>query len=247
MHRQHKQIVGACIISILFCILPISSPYANPYVKAEVGVVKTSKYKDYTPGIKGGINGAVPPLSIAKGIGVGYKFENMRFDLSFTETSHKFQKSHVEIDHEAEAINASREEYLISEQHAFARLKVRSKVLMLNGYYDFKKLFKNFIPYVGAGVGVAFNKSSDYILTSYEDVVVFPKSSKTSLAWTLVMGTQTDINEKFSYDISIKYFNYGRSATKPQLYQNGKLIGNYGVVGTKLSGVMITFGLIYKF
>ncbi len=88
---------------------------------------------------------------------------------------------------------------------------VSSTTLMFNGYYDFGK-FSNFTPYVGAGVGVAYNRMSDVYFTGNPDLLArIQGDSRLSLAWSLMAGVGYQVTDRAVLDFGYRYMNYGKA------------------------------------
>lgn len=71
-----------------------------------------------------------------------------------------------------------------------------SKLLMANLYYDFD-INSSITPYVGAGIGVAFN---DVKYAEYSD-------DNTSFAYSLSAGLNIPVNNAVSFDLGYRYLN----------------------------------------
>ncbi len=84
---------------------------------------------------------------------------------------------------------------------------VRSHTLMFNGYYDFGKV-GGFVPYVGAGVGVAYNSMGDIKSTLAGSNVVYGED-KVSFAWALMAGVGYQLSERTILDIGYRYIDLG--------------------------------------
>lgn len=90
---------------------------------------------------------------------------------------------------------------------------IQSLVTLVNAYIDLGK-FGGFTPYVGAGIGFAYNTIDDVLLpeTGFETF----GDSKTSFAWALMAGTEIDLTDRLSLDAGYRYINFGeaRSTTR---------------------------------
>lgn len=100
-------------------------------------------------------------------------------------------------------------------------MDIRSSVALANVYYDIN-LASSFAPYIGAGIGAAWNTSSNCsALTT--DPVDTPLSTpphdtsdasctgatKTNLAWALMAGFSSDMGEGLHFDLGYRYLNLG--------------------------------------
>jgi opacity protein-like surface antigen len=93
---------------------------------------------------------------------------------------------------------------------------VRTYTLMLNGYYDLGN-FNGMVPYVGAGVGVAYHRMSDV----QGDVGPTSQSGgdNTAFAWSLMAGVAYQLTERAILDIGYRFIDLGsvRSGSDPVL------------------------------
>jgi opacity protein-like surface antigen len=88
---------------------------------------------------------------------------------------------------------------------------VESTTLMFNGYYDIARLDR-FTPYVGAGVGLAYNKLGGVSFTGNPALTnVIEGDSKWSLAWSLMAGVGIQITERTTLDIGYRYLDMGKA------------------------------------
>ncbi|HWG06131.1 MAG TPA: outer membrane beta-barrel protein [Beijerinckiaceae bacterium] len=198
---------------------PQFEPYPEPiessgwYLRGDVGVGNTIQGK-VSSNFAGG---AVPPGftlnerhlddSALAGIGVGYEFNNwFRADITGEyRTSARFQA----IESAALGGGTSFDTYNGS---------VQSSVVLANGYVDFGH-WHGFTPYIGAGIGGAFNQ-----VASLTDIGAgatgvgapgngglgfAPTKSSTSLAWALMAGVSFDVTHNLKLDISYRYLNMG--------------------------------------
>ncbi len=85
---------------------------------------------------------------------------------------------------------------------------LNSHTLMVNGYYDFKNQSK-FTPFVGAGLGMSWNKTDTdgtVIATGASEVV---SRSESSFAWNLGAGVAYELTENMSLDTMYRYTDLG--------------------------------------
>jgi opacity protein-like surface antigen len=93
--------------------------------------------------------------------------------------------------------------------------KLDSFVVMANGYADLGR-FSGFTPYVGAGIGVAYNR-----LSQIDDYGVgtgnagasgsYGSSSNGSFAWALHGGFAYDLTQNLKMDLGYTYMNLGEA------------------------------------
>ena len=88
---------------------------------------------------------------------------------------------------------------------------VETTTLMFNGYYDIIR-FDRFTPYVGAGVGLAYNKVGSVSFTGNPALVnVIEGDSRWSLAWSLMAGMGIQITERTTLDLGYRYIDMGKA------------------------------------
>ena len=186
---------------------PQLEPYPEPiessgwYLRGDVGVGNTIQGKvsssdaAVVPGFA--INEHHLDDSALAGVGFGYEFNNwFRADVTGEyRTSARFQS--------IESGGGGFDTYNGS---------VQSSVVLANGYVDFGH-WHGFTPYIGAGVGGAFNQ-----VASLTDVGAgafagglgwAPTKSSTSLAWALMAGISFDVTHNLKLDISYRYLDMG--------------------------------------
>ena len=88
---------------------------------------------------------------------------------------------------------------------------VKSYTAMVNAYYDFGN-WGGITPYVGAGVGMAYNKMSEVYFT---DNVNLPNriqgNSNLSMAWSLMAGIGWQVSDRAVLDFGYRYMDYGKA------------------------------------
>ena len=81
---------------------------------------------------------------------------------------------------------------------------------MVNIYYDLGR-FRNFAPYVGAGVGVAYHRMAEVYFTENPNLVNRIEGNEdATLAWSLQAGTGYQISDRTILDFGYRYINLGR-------------------------------------
>ena len=87
---------------------------------------------------------------------------------------------------------------------------------MFNAYYDFGQI-RGFVPYVGAGVGLAYHRVSDYYLPDW--TTSNPQDYRThgnndlALAWSLMAGVGYQISDRAIIDFGYRYIDFGSATT----------------------------------
>jgi opacity protein-like surface antigen len=96
--------------------------------------------------------------------------------------------------------------------------KVSTLTAMANVYYDFGKV-QGFVPYVGAGIGIAHHSLGDVTF----DFAGFPAtnrfetiggSSATNFAWSLMAGVAYQISNRAVLDLGYRYIDMGSVSTR---------------------------------
>jgi len=90
------------------------------------------------------------------------------------------------------------------------KFEVKSTVGLFNAYYDIGN-FAGFTPYIGAGVGFAYNEMSDSEVVSSGFKTRGDK--RTSIAWALMAGATYDLTEQWAIDGGYRYINFGDATT----------------------------------
>lgn len=97
----------------------------------------------------------------------------------------------------------------------FYQGSLSSTVVLANGYVDLGTWY-GLTPYIGAGVGGAFNKvrnARDFDPSEFGGGGQFDDKSKTSFAWALHAGLGYQINERLKLDIGYRYLHIGDVST----------------------------------
>jgi opacity protein-like surface antigen len=157
------------------------------------------------------------PTISASGIfdlGFGYQFNNW-FRADFTEEYRggaSFQTLEVLNEPNIVGLNTSTQQYA-----DFYRANLSSWVSMFNGYVDLGT-WSGITPYVGAGVGFAYNKLSGFTDTGYAftNGVNSPvggyanDAGKWNFAWGLMAGLSFDVTQNLKLDLGYRYLDYGK-------------------------------------
>jgi opacity protein-like surface antigen len=94
---------------------------------------------------------------------------------------------------------------------ATIRSTLSTYTAMANVYYDLGSL-GGFVPYVGAGVGVAYHRASEYTV-SYGQNYAVAGANDLSLAWGLMAGAGYQISDRAILDVGYRYLDMGSAAT----------------------------------
>ena len=90
-----------------------------------------------------------------------------------------------------------------------AHTSVQSSTAMFNVYYDIANL-NGFVPYVGAGAGLSYNRMSSVSFTGvtpYFNQVI--GADTLTAAWALMAGAEYRFSERASLDVGYRYINFG--------------------------------------
>jgi opacity protein-like surface antigen len=161
--------------------------------------------------------------------GVGYQF-NSWFRADVTEEYRggaAFQTLEVLNEPNIVAGNTSTQQYA-----DFYRANLSSYVTMLNGYADLGTWY-GVTPYVGAGLGFAYNKlfGMTDTGTAFTQGVLSPvggylsDGGKWNLAWGLMAGLSFDVTENLKLDLGYRYLDYGKFTSGISHCLNGTGIG----------------------
>jgi opacity protein-like surface antigen len=87
---------------------------------------------------------------------------------------------------------------------------VRSVVVLANGYIDLGT-WNCLTPFIGAGVGAAFNTLDDFVDTGLGTTGMGSggNPTETHLAWALHAGISYAVTQNFTVELAYRYLNYG--------------------------------------
>lgn len=81
---------------------------------------------------------------------------------------------------------------------------------MVNVYYDFGQ-FRNFVPYVGAGVGIAYHMLDEVYFTENPNLLNrIQGNNDATLTWPVQAGTAYQISDRAVLDFGYRYIDLGR-------------------------------------
>lgn len=121
------------------------------------------------------------------------------------------------------------------------KIRVQSSHLLIKGYYDFP--FSIVTPYISAGIGVAWNRTTATQLAPqllgwlYD----FVGTTQSNFAWSAGIGVNKNLCERVDLEIGLNYVAAGR-------FDTGVLphTGDEHIFG-KLRSIDLLVGLTYKF
>lgn len=121
---------------------------------------------------------------------------------------------------------------------------IQTYTLMFNAYYDLGT-WGRITPYVGAGVGMAYNRVDRVYFTANPALVnSIHGDSDLSVAWSLMTGVSFKLNARAVVDVGYRYIDFGR-ATSERLDTGG--FQNPRVYFDDLDAHEIKIGLRYHF
>ncbi len=147
-------------------------------------------------------------------LGFGYQFNNwFRADVTGEyRGGATFQTLEMLADPTILAGNTSGQQYA-----DFYRANLSSYVAMLNGYVDLGTWY-GVTPYVGGGVGVAYNELAGFTDTGYAlpgNGVQYPTGGysgdggKTNFAWALMTGLSFNVTQNLKLELGYRFLDYG--------------------------------------
>lgn len=127
------------------------------------------------------------------------------------------------------------------EQFAdFYRGGLASWITMVNGYADIGTWY-GITPYVGAGIGMAYNRLSGVTDTGfaypgngagYPTGGYLSNGSETNFAWAVMTGLSFDVTQNLKLDLGYRYLDYGKIRTGNSHCFNGTGTGGGFSVGS---------------
>ena len=120
---------------------------------------------------------------------------------------------------------------------------------MINGYFDLGN-WGGFVPYIGAGVGLAYHQMDEYSighpLAGLPAVPwKVPGDNDLTLAWSLMAGAAYQISDRAIVDFGYRYIDLGRANT--QRHDNFALGGLSRLSAEDLTAHEFKVGLRYHF
>lgn len=88
---------------------------------------------------------------------------------------------------------------------------VQSYTLMFNAYYDLGQ-FRGFVPYVGAGIGAAYNIVDNVYFTENPNLTNTIEGERTlALAWSVMAGVGYQISDRAILDVGYRFIDLGHA------------------------------------
>jgi opacity protein-like surface antigen len=95
--------------------------------------------------------------------------------------------------------------------------KIQATTALLNGYIDLGTWY-HITPYIGAGAGVAYARTSDYVGTAAPPISGEPAKSQWNFAWAGMAGIAVPISHNIMVDVGYRYLNIGNLSTGSDTY-----------------------------
>ncbi len=221
---MHNKTIKSLLFIISLSLSPaLACAKSSPYVRADVGAAFPQKLDKTDYGKKS------PKESIIYGIGAGYGFNDyVRADFTISRM-HNFKFNHN-----------------VMLDSGLARIKqdINSTQLLVNGYFDIINCY-NFTPYVGAGLGVAYNQAKDY--KNVTSGIIQKGGHKTNFAWNLGAGLSYKFTQNIAMDLSYKYHDLGKiKSSQNALFADGTPFTSTAVK-SRLKAHAVTLGARYTF
>lgn len=123
-----------------------------------------------------------------------------------------------------------------------------STLVMFNLYYDFDNRSR-FTPYIGAGLGVAYNKTKDgRVALTGGGTGTIAGDSRTDAAGALMAGVSVALLDRLDLDIGYRFLYLGKTTTGPLVATSGgQTITSNDPTLENLHAHEIKFGLRYDF
>jgi opacity protein-like surface antigen len=136
------------------------------------------------------------------GAGIGYEFNNwFRADITAE------YRTKAQINAYGLFTNPMGSAAVFGDQYTGS---IRSTVLLANGYIDLGT-WNCLTPFIGAGVGVAFNTFNDLVDTGIAESGSGSgqNPTKANVAWALHAGISYAVTQNFTMELAYRYLNYG--------------------------------------
>lgn len=164
------------------------------YLRADIGVAWPSEMNNRF------YDDQRPDSSLYYGVGAGYRFDdNWRADITLGEMD-MFKFGRIVPDTDVLGVNVA------------AKQKLKSTLLMLNGYYDLRN--GNLIPYITGGLGIAYNDAGAYSFPGGH----ISGEKKMRLAANIGAGMNVKIIECTSVDFGYKYMYMNKFETSKVIH-----------------------------
>lgn len=114
---------------------------------------------------------------------------------------------------------------------------------MVNGYYDLGR-FANFVPYVGAGIGLAYHKMHEVYFSNHPDLTgIIAGDNDIAFAWNVMAGVAYQVSDRAILDFGYRYIDMGKAASAR--HNNGGTFTDPKVVVNDIAAHEFKIGLRY--
>jgi opacity protein-like surface antigen len=121
---------------------------------------------------------------------------------------------------------------------------IKTYTAMINAYKDLGN-YGGFVPYIGAGVGVAYNMMDGVYFTGNPNLTnTIHGKNDISLAWALMAGVGYQLSERTILDVGYRYINMGSAST--ERHDNAGFV-NPRVTVDDIAAHEVKVGLRYHF
>jgi opacity protein-like surface antigen len=121
---------------------------------------------------------------------------------------------------------------------------IKTYTAMINAYRDLGN-FGGFVPYVGAGVGIAYNMMDGVYFTGNPNLTnTIHGKNDISLAWALMAGVGYQLSERTIIDVGYRYLNMGSASS--ERHDNAGFV-NPRVTVDDIAAPEVKVGLRYHF
>ena len=153
----------------------------------------------------------------AGGIGVGYKFQWFRADVTFDYGTQA--KYHGDI----------------AAAPSYYNMKIDTLTMLANAYLDIGTWY-GFTPYVGAGVGSSYVRTGDYTLASVGTAIPIPTRSTWNFSWAAMGGVSYQLLPNIVIDVGYRYLKIGdaKSGFEPPAFVNATTVKNLSAQEVRL-------------
>lgn len=167
------------------------------------------------------------------GFVIGYAFSSLRWPSRFEVEYGYYGK-----------IKYNADPVLLNATEQVLNSSITNHVVQFNFYHDFSGLWDRFIPYVGAGIGPAFNRVSSTATIINDPIIgtqtITNSQNKTNMAWNIRAGARIRLSPQFTADAGYQYIQFGKTAPWQLAGQNQLQI-------QKMSANTLMLGLTWQF
>lgn len=214
------------------------------YLRGDLGAginMLSDQYSSFAAGVPGGFanDGAGAGVQGLVDFGAGYQFNNwFRFDVT---GEYRWPTRYWGLESYTAACGAPG-----GTCYDRYSANISSAVLLANGYFDLGTWY-GITPFVGAGVGGAYNMFNDLTDTALDTTGYGAAADhgQFGFAWALMAGVSYSITSNLKLEFSYRYLNLGTFASSPIICNCGG--ADYESERFRLASNDIRIGLRYTF